>query len=57
MLEVSNVQTYGWQAAIRGMRNPLNSWAKSDSGHELSYVDDNGEEVYNADFTLGSNDY
>lgn len=56
MLEVSNVQTYGWQAAIRGMRNPLNSWAKSDSGHELSYVDDNGEEVYNADFTLGSND-
>ena len=56
MLEVSNVQTYGWQAAIRGMRNPLNSWAKSDSGHELLYVDDNGEEVYNTDFTLGSND-
>ena len=56
MLEVSNIQTYGWQAAIRGMRNPLNSWAKSDSGHELLYVDDNGEEVYNTDFTLGSND-
>ena len=56
MLEVSNIQTYGWQAAIRGMRNPLNSWAKSDSGHEVLYVDDNGEEVYNAAFTLGSND-
>lgn len=56
MLEVSNIQTYGWQAAIRGMRNPLNSWAKSDSGHEVLYVDDNGEEVYNADFALGPND-
>ena len=31
MLEVSNIQTYGWQAAIRGMRNPMNSWAKEDS--------------------------
>ena len=31
MLTVSNVQTYGWQAAIRGMRNPMNSHAKEDS--------------------------
>lgn len=31
MLEVTNLQTYGWEAAIRGMRNPMNSWAKSDS--------------------------
>ena len=31
MLEVSNIQTYGWEAAIRGMRNPMNSWAKEDS--------------------------
>lgn len=32
MIEIDNVDIYGWEAAIRGMRNPLNSWAKSDSG-------------------------
>jgi hypothetical protein len=31
MLTIENVETYGWAAAIRGMRNPKNSWAKSDS--------------------------
>ena len=31
MLEVSNIQTYGWKAAIRGMRNPMNSHIKEDS--------------------------
>lgn len=31
MIKVENVDIYGWEAAIRGMRNPKNSWAKSDS--------------------------
>lgn len=31
MLKIENVETYGWKAAIRGMRNPKNSWDKSDS--------------------------
>lgn len=31
MIEIENVEVYGWKAAIRGMRNPMNSWAKSDS--------------------------
>ena len=31
MLKVENIEVYGWEAAIRGMRNPLNSWSKSDS--------------------------
>lgn len=31
MLTIENVETYGWAAAIRGMRNPKNSWANSDS--------------------------
>ena len=30
-IEIENVETYGWEAAIRGMRNPMNSWDKSDS--------------------------
>lgn len=31
MIQVENIETFGWEAAIRGMRNPLNSWSKSDS--------------------------
>ena len=31
MLKIENVETFGWEAAIRGMRNPMNSWEKSDS--------------------------
>ena len=31
MVKVENIETSGWQAAIRGMRNPKNSWNKSDS--------------------------
>ena len=34
MLKTENFQTYGWESAIRGMRNPMNSWEKSDSGWE-----------------------
>lgn len=33
MIKIENVETYGWEAAIRGMRNPMNSWDKSDSGY------------------------
>ena len=32
MLKIENVEVMGWEAAIRGMRNPKNSWEKSDSG-------------------------
>lgn len=31
MIKIDEVETYGWQAAIRGMRNPKNSWDKSDT--------------------------
>lgn len=31
MIEIENVDVYGWQAAIRGMRNSWNSWGDSDS--------------------------
>lgn len=33
MLKIENVEVVGWEAAIRGMRNPMNSWGKSDSGY------------------------
>lgn len=31
MIKIENVQICGWEPTIRGMRNPLNSWAKSDT--------------------------
>jgi len=33
MIEIEHIHTCNWEAAIRGMRNPLNSWDKSDSGY------------------------
>lgn len=31
MIKIENIDTCNWEAAIRGMRNPMNSWDKSDS--------------------------
>ena len=35
MIKLENYEVIGWEHAIRGMRNPMNSWEKSDS--EWSY--------------------
>lgn len=32
MIKIENVEIMGWEHVIRGMRNPMNSWEKSDSG-------------------------
>ena len=63
MLKIENTKVVGWEEAIRGMRNPMNSWAKSDSGWESdyfnttnydsrTYVECNGDDSY----FLGPND-
>lgn len=31
MITIENTEIFGWEAAIRGMRNPKNSWSQSDS--------------------------
>ena len=31
MIKLEKVEVFGWEAAIRGLRNPMNSWDKSDS--------------------------
>lgn len=51
MLKIEKTETYGWEAAIRGMRNPMNSWAKSDS--EQKYY---GGDSYKGVFKIGDND-
>lgn len=34
MIYISNGEAYGWEAAIRGMRNPMNSWGESDTVYD-----------------------
>lgn len=36
MIRVENIDVYGFETAIRGMRNPMNSWDRSDSYYELA---------------------
>ena len=43
MIKIENAEVMGWEAAIRGMRNPKNSWAKSDSFHTF-IVDERTQE-------------
>ena len=52
MLKIENAETFGWEAAIRGMRNPKNSWSKSDS--RLAPHDENGTDAPR--FIVGEND-
>jgi len=39
-MKIENIEVYGFKAAFRGLRNPMNSWDKSDSlfGHVNSFV-------------------
>lgn len=56
MLTIENAETFGWEAAIRGMRNPKNSWEKGDSTFELD-TDERGVQTIDlgpADLKLAS---
>lgn len=39
MIKIEKTDVFGWEAAIRGMRNPMNSWDKSDSDYEDLWED------------------
>lgn len=53
MIKVENINIWGYEHAIRGMRNPKNSWEKSDSWYEFDRIED-GREVYT--YIIGPND-
>lgn len=53
MIKIEDIEVVGWEHAIRGMRNPMNSWLKSDSGYTSPYQDGC---VNSAGFSIGSND-
>ena len=40
MLKIENTEVLGWEHAIRGMRNPMNSWEKSDSEQKYENIRD-----------------
>ena len=56
MIKIENVEIFGWEAAIRGMRNPKNSWDKSDSRYKLYYAKDNESPSEYYDVMIGPND-
>ena len=63
MIKIEETETYGWEAAIRGMRNPMNSWDKSDSafGRNLAipYTQNNPSiwfNKYGVEMYIGDND-
>lgn len=39
MIKIEHIHTCNWEAAIRSMRNPMNSWALSDSGYGCGEVE------------------
>lgn len=67
MIKIENTNVIGWEAAIRGMRNPMNSWDKSDSGvcnthgpehcADCVYSDCQADDIeIDTKYILGSND-
>lgn len=56
MLKIENVEVLGWEHAIRGMRNPKNSWAKSDSGPKCPYGKEKCCRECQQNFCIGPND-
>ena len=60
MIKLENTEVLGWEAAIRGMRNPMNSWDKSDSGWKPAkkYFDDDNIPITElSGFKIGPNDH
>jgi len=55
MIKVENIEVWGFRHAIRGMRNPLNSWDKSDS-YETHIEDPETLETAPFEFFVGEND-
>ena len=54
MLKIENFEVLGWEHAIRGMRNPKNSWEKSDSGWEPQFDTEQGP--VSGEFVIGPKD-
>lgn len=55
MIKIEHTNVYGFEAAVRGMRNPLESWSKSDS--YWTHIEDSETlQTANFEFFVGEND-
>lgn len=57
MLKIESTEVMGWEAAIRGMRNPMNSWEKSDSEQKYYFDECEGADKGIYRYTIGPNDF
>ena len=58
MIKFENTEVMGWEHAIRGMRNPMNSWEKSDTVHGTFWGEIDGHKCIDHDgFSIGPNDH
>lgn len=55
MITIEKTEVFGWEAAIRGLRNPMNSWDKSDS-YWTHIEDAETQETAPFEFFIGEND-
>lgn len=55
MIKIEHVETYGWEAAVRGARNPMNSWHLSDS-YWTHIEDAETQETAKFEYFLGEKD-
>ena len=56
MLKLENTEVLGWEHAIRGMRNPMNSWEKSDSEFSVCECEQWPHDIKKSLVKLGPND-
>ena len=57
MLKIENYEVVGWEHVIRGMRNPMNSWEKSDSVFTQHTLEDWPHNTVKTFDALGANDH
>ena len=57
MIKIENTNVVGFEDAIRGMRNPMNSWDKSDSHFVYDYNSFERHDARYIDEDIGKNDY
>lgn len=58
MLKIEKIRVSGWEPALRGMRNPKNSWDRSDTTYDVKLLDDGDGHLYPAEFAIiGPNDH
>ena len=54
MIKIENAEVMGWEQAIRGMRNPMNSWSKSDT--KIEHISRPVFDIFETECILGDND-